>query len=184
MILAGNERVKFVDVRGGYDDAVKRKVHRCLTGFEPIIFALLFWICFYYYYSVTLEEVSSISPKLVLIKKSIPMRFTFLISIAVMFSTFLCFSLTATAEKRTAGQENEEVYDQLRDLPATSTDQEKILGSNRQIKSVRLNFLNENFSCSKPAVVHIYVVNNMTLMAAQNTKKSVNFMLQNRSLNK
>ena len=42
MILAGNERVKFVDVRGGYDDAVKREVHRCLTGFEPIIFALLF----------------------------------------------------------------------------------------------------------------------------------------------
>ena len=42
MILAGNERAKFVDVRGRYDDAVRREVHRCLAGFEPIIFALLF----------------------------------------------------------------------------------------------------------------------------------------------
>ena len=95
-----------------------------------------------------------------------------------MFSTFLCFSLTTTVEKCTEEQENEEEYDQLRDLPATSTDPKKIFRSNRQIKLVRLNFLNENFSCSKPAVVHIYVVNNMTLMAAQNTKKSVNFMLR------
>ena len=42
MILAGNERAKLVDVQDGYDDAVKREVHRCLTGFEPIKFGLLF----------------------------------------------------------------------------------------------------------------------------------------------
>ena len=69
MILAGNERAKFIDVRGGYDDAVRCKVHQCLTRLEPIIFALFFWLCFYYY-SVTLKEVSSISPKLVLLKKN------------------------------------------------------------------------------------------------------------------
>ena len=68
MTLAANESAKLIDARGRYNHAVRDEV---LAGFEPIIFALLFLAILLLIFRYTVfKQVSSISLKLVLIKKN------------------------------------------------------------------------------------------------------------------
>ena len=152
MILTGNKRAKLLNAQNRYDDAVRREICQCLN---PLYLHCCFWLCFYYY-SVTLEKVSGISPKLVLIKKkSSPIHFTFLISIAVIFSTFLCFSVTTKVKQRPLRRSPRKAQEKkFKEQKVRKP--ENILKPNRQIKSLKLKFLNENFSCSKIAVVLLF----------------------------
>ena len=90
-----------------------------------------------------------------------------------MFSTCLCFSLTTNVRKCTADQESEEEHDQFRDVPSTSnfTATRNTSRPSAQEESVKLNFLNKNFSCSKIAVVHVLHHNQYNADGGTNTNK-------------